>query len=403
MPDFPEPRVPIRPVLSFGSFRGRRDAGVPAVDDAGAVDWLTSGRGAIALGLLNAQVGAGDEVLLPAYNCSTMVDAVTATGATPVFYRLQPDLTVDMEDVATRVSTRSRALLVVHFFGFPQPAIAAAQSFCRRSGLLLIEDCAHAWFGACHEGALGSFGDFAVTSAMKFFPVSDGGCLIYPSAGRTPPGLHGAGTGFELKSVLNNLERAVRYGRLQPFTLPGRALLALQDQLWRAIKRRRQAARSQAAQAELGPESSYGGYGIDTAWLHVRMSRHSRSLIRRLPRERMVRIRRGNFTRLLHALQAVPGARPLFPQLPDQVVPYVFPLLVAGVDTVFPVLKRAGVPILRWEDIDRSVCPVSTQYSSQLLQFPCHQEVTGAELEWMIRTITAALHAAGRTAGAAER
>jgi len=72
----------------------------------------------------------------------------------------------------------------------------------------------------------------------------------------------------------------------------------------------------------------------------------------------------------------------------------VFPLVVTPVDEVFRELKTAGVPILRWEDIDQSVCHVSSRYSRELLQFPCHQDVSDEELTWMIERIRSALRPA---------
>jgi hypothetical protein len=50
--------------------------------------------------------------------------------------------------------------------------------------------------------------------------------------------------------------------------------------------------------------------------------------------------------------------------------------------------------LYRWEAIERGVCPVSENYSSHLLQVPCHQELRDAELQWMIQTITAIVLAA---------
>ena len=396
---YPEPKLPIRPILSFASFTGKADAGLPSVEDAGQCIRVTSGRIATALGLQFAGIKSGDEVLLPAYYCSSMVDAIEAVSAVPVFYKCRADLSVDMNNVASRITERTRALLAAHYFGFPQEMVGIRE-YCDEQGLVLIEDCAHAYFGHYRGNRLGAYGDFAITSEMKFFPVSDGGTLIFPQGKERQISLQSGGSGFEAKSVINDIERSVGYGRLQPFNLLLKLPLLLKDWIWRSLKwlLRYFGEKSLSSNGNyfqsLGPDSSYGGYGFDKKWMHVRMSRFSQYLIGRLPRARIIEIRRRNFKRLLDALSSCKNAQPFYASLPDGVVPYAFPLLISNVDEVFPVLKREGIPILRWEDIDQTACEVSSRYAKELLQLPCHQEITEKELEWMISRIQSVLNSA---------
>jgi len=392
---FPEPELPVRPVLSFSGLSGRRRTSSSSIEDAGRVVWLTSGRVAIALGLEYHGISGGDEVLLPAYNCSTMVDAIEAVGAVPVFYRCDVDLSPDMADVEGKISERTKAMLAVHFFGFPQQ-IERFVELSRSHGLVLIEDCAHAYFGEYAGRPLGAFGDFSIASAMKFFPVSDGGCLVFPDGSVPERQLRSGGLGFEIKSIVNNVERAVRYGRFSLLKWPLSLLIACKDRAWSAIKKRSadvDHAKNDGHES-LGPNSSYGGFGFDHHWVNVRISWFSRLLIRYLPRARNVEKRRSHYLKLLASLSGFANAKPLFNKLSDGVVPYVFPLVVTPVDEVFRELKTAGVPILRWEDIDQSVCDVSSRYSRELLQFPCHQDVSDEELTWMIERIRSALRPA---------
>jgi dTDP-4-amino-4,6-dideoxygalactose transaminase len=70
----------------------------------------------------------------------------------------------------------------------------------------------------------------------------------------------------------------------------------------------------------------------------------------------------------------------------------VFPLLVED-EGVFPVLKRRGVPIVRfgeflWEGVED---PVALEYSRKVLQFPCHQEMTRAEIDWIVAEVREAV------------
>jgi hypothetical protein len=277
--------------------------------------------------------------------------------------------------------------MITHFFGFPQHS-RLIRDFCDSHHLLLLEDCAHAFFGLQDGLPLGSYGDYAIASAMKFFPVFDGGCLISSrhSLDRIRP--EPAGAVFQLKAVMDSLERAFahRSSRLARFffKLP----LHLKRQLWSNIKAHSQGGITATSYT---PPASEGGFGFDTAWLDKAMSLYSKWVMQGTSQKRIIEQRRKNFLRLLDALSTLPRCRPLHTALPDTVVPYVFPLWVEKPEIVFPELKRKRVPILRWDfladKIDATLCPVSSDMALKLFQFPCHQELKPEELEWMITQI----------------
>jgi hypothetical protein len=98
---------------------------------------------------------------------------------------------------------------------------------------------------------------------------------------------------------------------------------------------------------------------------------------------------------MLAQLGDLPGCRPLFGALPEGVVPQVFPLVFDAPERAFAPLKRAGVPIIRfgeylWKGMDPGTCPASLELSRRVFQFPCHQELEDAELDWMIAEVRAA-------------
>lgn len=105
-----------------------------------------------------------------------MVEPVIWTEAVPVFYRIHPDTSVDLDNIRQLLNEGARALMVTHYFGFPQD-MAAIRQLCNEKGVILIEDCAHAFFGETNEQPIGTIGDYAIASASKFFPVYDGGLL----------------------------------------------------------------------------------------------------------------------------------------------------------------------------------------------------------------------------------
>ena len=71
-----------------------------------------------------------------------------------------------------------------------------------------------------------------------------------------------------------------------------------------------------------------------------------------------------------------------------------FPLWISDLERVFPFLEDQAVPMQRfgqflWPGVDESVCQVSAGTSRHLVQFPCHQELTGNEVETIIARVRA--------------
>jgi dTDP-4-amino-4,6-dideoxygalactose transaminase len=119
---------------------------------------VASGTDALKLAARAAGVEPGDEILIQANAFVAAVEALLDVGARPipVDVRLE-DLGPDLADLAARITPKTRAIMVVHLYGFPvdlDPIVALA----RQRDLLLLEDCSHA-HGARYDGrCVGSFG-----------------------------------------------------------------------------------------------------------------------------------------------------------------------------------------------------------------------------------------------------
>lgn len=385
MMNYPKPRIPTQPVLSLASFNHPERRHIPSILDVGGITFVTSGRVAIALALLQMKIGKNDKVLLPAYHCSSMVEPVIWANATPIFYKIRADTSIDLDDIQARLDSSTKLLLITHYFGFPQN-LPKIRRFCDEHDILLLEDCAHSFFGEYDGKPVGSFGDYAIASAMKFFPIYEGGCLV-SSHHPTAPLLESAGAGFEMKAAFNTLEKGFDYGRLlflkKIIYLP----IKLKNLIWSYIKKR-----IPAGNIVLGPGASDGGFGLETKWLSKQSSFISRYLIKRVSKTRIAENRRKNYRTLLNAITGLPGCRPLFPELPEGIFPYVFPLITDEPERQFRILKNAGVPVIRfgeflWQGVDATICANSVDLSRRVLQFPCHQELNLVEMDWMIGEI----------------
>lgn len=404
---FPDPRVPKNPVLGWSSFSRSRPqspsstgSSLPSVLSLPNKRYVTSARVAIALALQRVGVGRGDLVLVPAYHCLSMIEPIVFTGAEPRFFPLTPTLEVPLATLESYDLSRVRAIVVTHYFGFPQ-AMRAIGAFARRHRIAIVEDCAHAVFGMADGRPIGSWGDYAAVSLMKFFPVYDGGCLVSVVDPLDDVRLQSPSSRFEAKALLNSIERGLHYQRFPGMQTAARTALRVKDAMWRGFKRAK-GGRGASPYAYQDPAASEGVNGLDPTWLDRRISFASQQLVERLPVDRIIERRRINYLRLDAALRDLPDAKPLFDRLPDGVVPYVFPLLVARPERVFRRLKVDGVPLFRWErlwnDEAALIDPLAARYATEIFQLPCHQELTDDDLGWIIERVRAAFAAASSTA-----
>jgi dTDP-4-amino-4,6-dideoxygalactose transaminase len=108
---------------------------------------VTNGTAALSLSALAAGLGPGDEVLCPTLTFVASANAIRYTGAEVVFVesRGEHDLTLDPGDCAGKITPRTRAIMVVHYGGFPAD-MEALLALSREHDLLLLEDAAHAVF-----------------------------------------------------------------------------------------------------------------------------------------------------------------------------------------------------------------------------------------------------------------
>lgn len=361
------------------SFHGPRSSDIPSLLTAPSKFFFTSGRYGLARALQLAGVSDEDEVLIPGYSCPAMVEPVIWLGAKPVFYKVTESLSADLVDLTARLSPATKCLVIVHFFGFLQD-LRSIRNFCDAKQIQLIEDCAQCFFGGSSDQPVGSYGDLAFGSPMKFFPIYDGGCLVSNTPGMDLT-LQRAGVPFQLRSCLDTVERAHHYQRL-----PFRLLLDSAFKIKRSIRELAGIVFEQQGQSA-APAATEGGYAFQDSWKDIQMSHFSRWVMNHVSQARLVEQRRINYLQLLEQLKVPGGCWPIFPELTESTVPYIFPLYVDDCENVFPRLKKLGVPLLRWEDAETTTCAVSKRYSRHLFLIPCHQELNPRDIEWITTEI----------------
>jgi dTDP-4-amino-4,6-dideoxygalactose transaminase len=142
---------------------------------------VANGTAALHLALLAVGCGPGDEVILPSLNFVAAANTIKHTGAEPVFCDIvgQDDLNLDPADIEAAVTPRTKAVVVLHYGGYPCD-MAGVDEVAGRRGLTVVEDAAHApgaSLGGRMCGTLGQVGCFSFF-ANKNLPVGEGGLML---------------------------------------------------------------------------------------------------------------------------------------------------------------------------------------------------------------------------------
>lgn len=135
---------------------------------------LANGTVALAAMHLAAGIGPGDEVILPSLSFIGTATSVTHVGATPVFADIEPDtFNLDPDDVARRITPRTRAIVPVHYAG-QSASMDRFRDLADEAGLVLLEDAAQAHGATFRDRPVGSWGDAAMFSFTPTKNVTTG-------------------------------------------------------------------------------------------------------------------------------------------------------------------------------------------------------------------------------------
>ena len=142
---------------------------------------VSSGTASLHMALLGLGIGSGDEVIIPALTFVADINVVKMVGATPVLADCSNynNWNVSAETIKAQITPKTKAVIVVHFAGYPCE-MDKILTLCKRRGLYLIEDVAHAPDAKYKGKACGTFGDYGCFSFFtnKNLSVGEGGMVV---------------------------------------------------------------------------------------------------------------------------------------------------------------------------------------------------------------------------------
>ncbi len=369
------PPLPRTPVLDWSSFANEElPSHVHSIDDIRYTVLTTSGRAAIYQALLQLRLERGSLVLAPSYHCPTMIAPVILAGLEVGYFGIRADGLPNLNTVDALTASKAKAMIVPHYFGLAR-SLAEVRQWCDAHRIVLIEDCAHCYFGDAGERPVGTWGDFATASLSKFFPVPEGGVLASAKNVVTAHPLSPPGFKAQLKGYVDVLETAVRQGRLAGINRALSGVLRIKKFF------------AQSAANHGGTDAP----ALDRVMLSCDMGRIvqaplsvTRALRASLPRGPIIARRRRNFALYARHFAQVRGAKQLLPWTDESAVPYVFPLWVEEPDRIYRELRSQGLPVFRWDRIwpgtPQMANDVGPSWSHHVLQLLCHQDLSEADI-----------------------
>lgn len=332
--------------------------------------YTRNGRGAIGIAGKALKKPGKNVILIPAYHCPALVEPFIWLDYEIRFYPVNPDLTIDVNQLKIALSAGDVThCVVIRYFGFSQN-IQEVVSYLDQNGIYVVEDCAHALFAFLEHFSPKKHQDDRVSASIcsinKILPTIDGGALYLKQPSQ--PNLQEANWADEAKACAFLLGIPQFVGKLKSW-----------------LGQSEQSATTQSdSTAQTDPEHEDRLRYFQPVDLSSASYRHTHYILSKSDLDAIKIKRRRNYQYLLNGIANPAVGKVLFSQ-PEKDVPYVMPFLLSD-DKHFFTLRSKGIQILRWEEIAISDCTISQEYRSRLIQIPCHQQLKRAQLDYIITT-----------------
>ena len=341
-------------------------------------------RGRVALWLLCkiCNFSPNDEVLMPAYNCGTEVDPFLSYGVKVIFYRVDRNAVIDLDDIYRRTTKRTRVIYIIHYFGWSQETKFVLE-WCRQRDILLVEDCALSLFSSVKEGRLGTIGNAAIFSLPKFFPVPDGGLLIFPNDQplrkimlNRPP----------LRTTCRNALPLWIDHMLKSEWVPSINETRLYRLARKLISRSKRITANKETNLDFPDMPNH--YYFNPIYQNWSISPQSVKILQQYDPQNIINRRRQNYLLLYRLIKDVPGCEPLYNNLADFECPLYFPIIVSNRSHWEKCLNEFGITAFSsWMGYHRAMSwtsfPEAKFLKDHLLQLPIHEDLDSRHMQFI--------------------
>lgn len=320
---------------------------LPELFDQKNTKYFSTGRDSI-IHILRSTNARYQEVLLPAYICSEAINPFIDEKTKVRFYSLKENLMINLDDIKKRITSKTKIIIVIHYFGFPQEEIEELCRLCKEKKIILVEDCVHGFMTKKGDKYLGLFGDFSFTSFRKYVAIPDGSLLI--------------GNKGSLTQKKNISIKHFFYVNLRYFSLIIKGIYMNHKKIipeyffFRSFK------------------------SIDKKFIDYKhpapMSLLSLNILKRYDFEDIKKKRQENFRYLLKEIKNK-DIKPMYDYIDEDIFPIGFPIISGRKKEIKEKLINKGVfPPVHWilpEQINKKEFPISKQISENILTLPIDQ------------------------------
>lgn len=304
--------------------------------------FFNTGRSAIEALLRHLKAQGKKRVWLPAFCCSSVKDAALRAGMEILLYRVEADMQILPQTVATLETWSTDVFYYVHYFGlFPSEELLSQILLLRKKDVLIFEDVTLSLFSR-HETKIG-FGDYILGSIRKWLALPDGAFLM--SKQSLPD--------FSRQPAAN--EYAMNY-------------LAAQLMKSCYIKNKNLDKQVFLAYSGIAMDALFGDYTVRE------MSQISMDLLQATDLDQVAAKREENYDLLYDMIRAIPGITPLVERQPGAVPMGMF-ITATDRDRLFAHLIKNGIYCnIHWKPNDMSEFSEGSRYLSEhCITIPCDQ------------------------------
>ncbi|RAP31778.1 hypothetical protein DID76_02360 [Candidatus Marinamargulisbacteria bacterium SCGC AG-414-C22] len=298
-------------------------------------------------------------ILLPAYVCKDLIEPILALKLKPLYYSLDNQLNPNIDEIKKSISSNPEQvslIIAVNYFGFKQN-FEKLHLISQEYNIPFLEYCAHLVDSEKNLSKIKHTLHYKIYSPRKFFPLFDGGLLVFPSNKKLPI------DHIEQKKLTSLI--IWLFWQL----MSNIRLYTLSSKIYNFIKKR-----------FISPKSSLT---TPPHYTPFTMSQFSTSLFLKQNSDNAIKIRHSHMTMMVETLESTPLITPLFKPLEDDSMPYFLPIQCPSNEKckIEKIFNKAGLTLTTWPFLPDTIkgnpkYPQENEWANTILGIPISQHIS---------------------------